>query len=170
MTEKEKKLSKQAQARKDNKVKPVFFTGKNEEGTEVSLWINTVETDGAPALDGKIGKVNVSLWTRKSSQHGNFLAVFASKAGKDGQHERLGSANVVVKKNGIPGLVINLDGAQEPVWARISKELTDEQLVEFGLKLKLLKERRQEALARKAEPKAKAEEKPASKKTSSKKA
>lgn len=146
----ERKLSKTAQARKDGKQKPVFYTRSTDKGQQVALWVNTVETKGAPQLDGKIGDLAVALWIRKSSETGNFIAVFKANAGKDGQHERLGSANVIVNKNGMPRLAINFDGGTDTIWARVSKDISDEDLVQYGLKLDILKTRREDAAAHKA--------------------
>lgn len=137
-----------------------FYMRAGERGTPVSLWINRVTTKGAPDFDGTIGEQRVALRIR-SGANGSFLAVTRSlkqsEVKEDGFKEaQIGTANVIVNDRGIPVLAIKLDSNPgKTVWATASLKAPQDLLVQCGLDLEILKQKKAEYAAHKTAAEAK---------------
>lgn len=123
--------------------------------TAVSLWVNQVETKGAPDFDGKIGEQRVALRIRNGGK-GKFIAITRplkpAEVGADGYKERqIGSANLIVNDRGIPVLAIKLDDQKgKTIWANVSLKAPQDLMVQAGLDLTILAEKKAAHALRKA--------------------
>lgn len=139
--------------------RPVFYTPMNAIGTQVSLWKNSNKGSASARFNGKIGERRVSLYV-KNGANGAFLSIVESAQikipnpdGKPGgkvefKETRIGAANIVVSEKGYPKLAIRFDSDRESViWASVSREASEELLVEAGLNLQKLAEKRAAAEA-----------------------
>lgn len=113
-----------------------FFTREDTKGPKVEIFKDMSKTPRAPLFSGKIGAKRVSFFLRKGSK-GNFLGLVGDKlTDGSGKSEDLGTANVGTLGSGIPVMVIDFigaDGKKTPIFATISKKLSNEDLIGIGM-------------------------------------
>jgi hypothetical protein len=112
-----------------------FFTREDTKGPKVEIFKTVSEKARAPLYSGKIGSKQVSFFLRKGAK-GNFLGLTGAKIEGTNNYENLGTANVGTLGNGTPVLVIDFigaDGKKTPVFASISKKVSNDDLVAIGL-------------------------------------
>jgi hypothetical protein len=141
------------------------FYAKPQEGKEghvVSLWINTVTTEGAPDFDGKIDDQRVAMRIRSGAK-GSFLSITKSLKPEDVKadgykEEQIGTANLIVNDRGIPVLAIRmLANPDATIWANVSLKAPQDLLMSAGLNLEILAEKKAQHAAAKAQKAADAE-------------
>lgn len=145
-----RKLSPRAKMRREQKVRPVFYTHAGSKTVPVALWGSDGSKEGQPEFDGEIDGRPVLLWKRVSEKTGKFLAIFDAKMGPDERYVRIGSANVVVNARGMIRLAIRINGRPEPIWASVTKSATIERLAEYGLRPERIEQRKSAFEAQKA--------------------
>jgi hypothetical protein len=112
-----------------------FFTREDTKGPKVEIFKSLSDKPRAPLYSGKIGSKQVSLFLRKGSK-GSFLGLTGAKIEGTNNYEDLGTANVGTLGNGTPVLVIDFvgaDGKKTPVFASISKKVSNDDLIAIGL-------------------------------------
>ncbi len=130
-----------------------FFTREETKGPKVEIFKTLNDKPRAPIFDGKIGNKRVSFFLR-SGPKGPFLSLVGDKL-NDGSNnsENLGTAKVVTLGSGTPILAIDFvgaDGKKTPVFASISKKITNDELVAMGLDVAKQAEKKAAAQAKKA--------------------
>ncbi len=128
----------------DNKNVEAFYTGKSETGPKVSISINGNIKAGAPNFVGTVGDTKIAGYIRKGSRS-SFIA-FVGDRGVDGKYPQLGTGNIVVNKNAKSRLSVKMTGSEETIWVNVSDKISQELLVECGLDLTKLQEKK-DALA-----------------------
>lgn len=114
-----------------------FFTREDTKGPKVEIFKDVSGNPKAPAFSGTIGKKRVALFLRNGSK-GVFFSLAGDKIEGSKNSEDLGTANIGTLGNGAPVLVIdfkNADGTKTPIFASISKKLSNEELAGYGLNL-----------------------------------
>jgi hypothetical protein len=112
-----------------------FFTREDTKGPKVEIFKDMSGKARAPLYSGKIGTKRVALFLRKGSK-GSFLGIVGDKIEGSNNSEDLGTANVGTLGNGTPVLVMDFvgaDGKKTPVFASISKKVSNDDLVAIGL-------------------------------------
>jgi hypothetical protein len=112
-----------------------FFTREDTKGPKVEIFKDISGKPKAPLYSGKVGTKRVALFLR-NGKNGAFLGLVGDKIEGSKNSEDLGTANVRTLGNGTPLLVmdfIGTDGKKTPVFASISKKVSNDELIAIGL-------------------------------------
>lgn len=117
-----------------------FYTGKSETGPKVSIFVNNNPKSGAPKFTGTVGEQKVGGYIRNGSK-GPFLALVGDRD-SEGKYPQLGIGNIIVNKNAKVRLSLKMTGSDETIWVNVSDSAPQELMVECGLDLKILEEKK----------------------------
>lgn len=130
------------------KLSEAFYTGSNDGGPKVSLFINeNRNSEKVPNFSGTIGDKKVGAYIRGSAK-GPWIALTGERDA-EGKYEQVGSANIIVNKNAKIRMSLKLAGSADTIWVSISDKVSQEMLVECGLNLEILEAKRAEVAAAK---------------------